>query len=362
MNGVLGMAQLMQMTLQNEEKKMAEIIITSGNSLLSIINDILDLSRIEAGKVKLCQEEFDIRVVANEVSEVMQILAKKKGLEYKAYISNEISGYLVGDAERLKQVLFNLLGNSVKFTESGSITLSITKGKVVDDKIQIIISIEDTGIGIQEDKIGKLFTFFTQADDSVTKKYGGTGLGLAISKQLINMMGGEIFVTSKVGVGSNFSASPIFMMKSDLKMLDKIDKEDYNQRILDNTTALLIEDDYVSCLFIGELCKIKNISLKIARSGKQALEILKDESFDVIFMDLQMPIMNGYQVTGMIRGLESSSCIHTPIIAMTAYALKGDREKCLESGMDDYLSKPVDINDFYAMVGKWTKTISVKLE
>jgi len=175
-------------------------------------------------------------------------------------------------------------------------------------------------------------------------------------------MGGEIFVTSKVGVGSNFSASPIFMMKSDLKMLDKIDKEDYNQRILDNTTALLIEDDYVSCLFIGELCKIKNISLKIARSGKQALEILKDESFDVIFMDLQMPIMNGYQVTGMIRGLESSSCIHTPIIAMTAYALKGDREKCLEAGMDDYLSKPVDINDFYAMVGKWTKTISVKLE
>ena len=221
MNGVLGMSQLLAMDLQGEQKEMAKMIKNSGDNLLTIINDILDLSKIEAGKVTLSQEKFEINSLVKGVDNLIQPLVVRKGLEYKSHIDKEIKDHLIGDPGRLKQILINLLGNAIKFTERGSVELSIVKGKVFQDKIQLVFSIKDTGIGIADDKIGQLFTYFTQGDDSVTKKYGGTGLGLAISEQLIKMMDGEISVESELGVGSNFSFNAIFMQAEEAKEINK---------------------------------------------------------------------------------------------------------------------------------------------
>jgi len=213
MNGVLGMAQILEISLQGKEKRMVEMIYTSGNDLLKIINDILDFSKIEAGKVRLSKESFDIYLLVDEVNNIIYNLSSQKGLEYSCNINREIIGQFVGDPDRLKQILFNLLGNAIKFTEYGSVELSVRIGKVFEDKLQLLFLIKDTGIGIADDKIGQLFTFFMQADESTTRKYGGTGLGLAISKQLINMMDGNIYVESKLGSGSEFSFTVMVSLK-----------------------------------------------------------------------------------------------------------------------------------------------------
>ena len=352
MNGILGMSQLLVLDLQDEQKEMATMIKTSGDNLLTIINDILDFSKIEAGKVRLSHEAFDINTLVKEVDDLIKPLIVRKGLEYISHIDKEINDHLIGDSGRLKQILINLLGNAIKFTESGSVELSVVKGKVFQDRVQLIFSIKDTGIGIAEDKIGQLFTFFTQGDDSVTKKYGGTGLGLAISKQLINMMDGEISVESELGVGSNFSFNAIFMQVKDEKELNKVNIEDAPTVAETNCTALLVEDDYVSGLVMKKLCERRKINLKIATSSKQALNILKDENFDIIFMDIQMPDISGYKTTEIIRDMEKELHRYTPIIATTAFALVGDREKCIDAGMDDYLGKPIDAEKFYAIVEK----------
>ncbi|SPF55655.1 PAS domain S-box (fragment) [Candidatus Desulfosporosinus infrequens] len=349
MNGILGMAQLLVMDLRDEQKEMATVIKTSGDNLLTIINDILDISNIEAGKVRLSPEKFKITRLVNEVNNIIQPLVVRKGLEYKSLIDKEIIEYLIGDLGRLKQILINLLGNSIKFTQRGTIELSINKGKVFEDRIQLVFTIKDTGIGISDDKIGQLFTYFTQGDDSVTKEYGGTGLGLAISKQLINMMDGEISVESRLGVGSNFSFNAIFMQAEEAKETNKVTNEDAPKITITDTTALLVEDDYVSGVVMKKLCERKNINMKIATSGKKALDILKNETFDIIFMDIQMPDISGYETTKIIRDMGK----HTPIIATTAFALVGDREKCIEAGMDDYLGKPIDAEKFYAIVEKY---------
>jgi len=353
MNGILGMAQLLGMNLQGENKELADIVINSGKTLLTIINDILDLSRIEAGKVRLNQEEFDINVLINEVNKVMQPLVEHKELAYKFYIDRAIGNHLIGDPDRLKQVLFNLLGNAVKFTEHGGIALSIAKGKVFKDKLQLIFSINDSGIGIGDDKIDKLFTYFTQGDDSVTKKYGGTGLGLAISKQIINMMDGEISVESKPGVGSNIMFSSIFKLNNNNKNVPIFDTKDVQPTAPANSTALLVEDDHVSGLLMKMLCKRKSINLKITTNGRKAIEILKEEIFDIIFMDIQMPDISGYETTEIIRDMERGHNRYTPIIATTAFALVGDREKCIDAGMDDYLAKPIDAEKLFAIVEKY---------
>lgn len=353
MNGILGMAQLLIMNLQDEQKGMAMIIKTSGDNLLKIIDDILDISQIEVGKVRLSQDKFDIKMLVNEVDNLLNPLIIRKGLEYKSYIDHQITAQIIGDSGRLKQIIINLLGNAIKFTERGSIELSIVRGKVFQDRVQIIFSIKDTGIGIADDKIGQLFTYFTQGDDSVTKKYGGTGLGLAISKQLINMMDGEISVESKLGVGSNFSFNAIFVLTTEeIELKTAIDGDATAMTSLDST-ALLVEDDYVSGVVMKKLCERKNINLKIASSGKEALDILEGESFDIIFMDIQMPDISGYETTKIFRAMEKTLSRYTPIIATTAFASVGDREKCIDAGMDDYLGKPISAEKLYFLLDKY---------
>jgi len=355
MNGILGMAQLLVMGLHDEQKEMASIIKTSGDNLLNIINDILDLSKIEAGKVRLNLEEFDMKLLVDEVNNIILPLVQKKGLRYSSHIDNEVRGYLMGDSGRIKQILFNLLGNAIKFTEHGSIELSIVKGKVFKDRVQLVFSIKDTGIGIADDKIGQLFTYFTQGDETVTKKYGGTGLGLAISKQLVTMMDGEISIESKLGVGSNFLFTAIFKTEMGAKEINKANSQNTPKMTISDISALLVEDDYVSRVLMKKLCEIKGIPLKIATSGKEALDILKEESFKIIFMDIQMPDISGYETTRIIRDMEKKLNRHTPIIATTAFALLGDREKCIDAGMDDYLEKPINAEKFYASIEKHIK-------
>ncbi|SPF53847.1 PAS domain S-box (fragment) [Candidatus Desulfosporosinus infrequens] len=353
MNGILGMAQLLVMDLNDEQKEMAIMIKTSGDNLLTIINDILDLSKIEAGKVRLSQENFTMISLINEVDNLIQPLVVRKGLEYKSHIDKEMKGQLIGDPGRLKQILTNLLGNAIKFTERGSIELSVFKGKTYQDKIQSIFFIKDTGTGIASDKIGQLFTYFTQGDDYITKKYGGTGLGLAISKQLINMMEGEICVESQLGVGTDFTFTGIFMQTEEAKEIYKANNEGAQNITITDSTALLVEDDCVSGEVMKMLCERKNITLKIATRGKETLDLLNEENFDMIFMDIQMPDISGLETTKIIRDREKFLNRHTPIIATTAFALVGDREKCMDAGMDDYLAKPIDADEFYSMVAKY---------
>jgi len=260
LNGILGMSELLGMNLQDEQREMAEIINTCGKNLLNIINDILDLSKIEAGKVRLVEEEFDVYGLVNEVSDVIQILAEQKGLESNFYIDEKIKAHLMGDSGRIKQVLFNLLGNAIKFTRNGSVELSVSKGIVLEDKLQLVFSIKDTGIGIADDKIGQLFAKFMQIDDSYTKDFRGAGLGLVISKQLASMMDGEINVESKLGVGSNFTFSAIFKFKSDIKKSIKIEKKEIPQMSLANATALQVEDDYVNGVLMKKFCEQNEIN------------------------------------------------------------------------------------------------------
>jgi len=352
MNGVLGMAQILEMSLDGENKKMVEMIYTSGNDLLKIINDILDLSKIEAGKVRLTQEKFNIYRLIDEINNIINHLSSQKGLEYICDIDRKIQGDLCGDPDRLKQILFNLLGNAIKFTESGKIELSVRIAKVFEDKLQLVFLIKDTGIGISEDKMGQLFTFFMQADESATKKYGGTGLGLAISKQLINMMGGEICVESKLGSGSEFSFNIILALNKE-EMHKNADIGELTQTAAVHSYALLVEDDYVSGVIMETFCGWKGIQLKIVLNGDQALDVLKNETFDFIFMDIQMPDKNGYEVTKAIRDIEKPLYKHTPIIATTAYALLGDRQKCIDAGMDDYIEKPINAEKLYSIIEKY---------
>jgi CheY-like chemotaxis protein len=325
----------------------------SGKALLSIINDILDLSRIEAGKTNLFMEDFNIRVLMNEVGKLMGIISDKKGLAYKTMIDVDISERLIGDPDRLKQILFNLIGNAIKFTEQGSVEIAVKKGKTFEDQVQLLFSVKDTGIGIPEETIGQLFTYFVQADDSIIKKYGGTGLGLAISNQLIKLMDGEISVQSKLGEGSNFLFSAIFKKVNDDKKIVVHSLKDTPETLGSGASALLVENDYISGIILEKLCKKKGIHLKIAISGQKALEMLKHENFDIIFMDIQLPEMSGYEVAGHIREMEKTLDKHTPIIATTAFALVGDNQKCMDSGMDEYLAKPIDAEKLYSILQKY---------
>lgn len=363
LNGILSMANLLQMSLSNEQKKAADIIMNSGKVMLSVINDLLDISKIERGKVNLIQEKFDIEAILSEVNNVVQVLIDQKSLEYRYRKSPEVKGYYIGDSDRLKQVLYNLIGNAIKFTETGYIEFFVSSERVSQEETRFLFTITDTGIGIQDDKIGNLFTYFTQADAHISKKYGGTGLGLAISKQLVNMMGGEITVSSKIGIGSTFSFTSVFRIPmsvdvctvpsqegdpGDLSFLNSnaAEKSDYH-----SFNILLAEDNEISSIVATTVLELAGIHCITAENGLAVLDKLEQNKFDLILMDCQMPLMDGYQVAEAIRAKESGGR-HIPIIAMTAFALPGDREKCIAAGMDDYITKPFVWDDIASILKK----------
>ncbi|KZL92331.1 response regulator [Clostridium magnum] len=362
LNGMLGLIDLtLRSNLSKEDKENLNTAKLSGKSLLKVINDILDFSKVEAGKLSIENVHFDFHESINYIIKPHIIAANSKKINLKLMISNEVPKFLFGDSIRLKQVIDNLLSNAIKFTDKGTVKLEIELIKRINDSIEIQVSVSDTGIGILETEKKYLFQSFSQVDGSYTRKFSGTGLGLAISKQLVEKMGGSIFVESTKGAGSVFRFTSKLKV-SEEKVYDKEAKETFVKIDSTSLRVLLVEDDTVNQLVISEILKSVGHGITIANNGKEALELLQQNQYDIIFMDIEMPLMNGITATKFIREKEELSKNHVPVIAITAHALKGDREKFLRYGMDDYISKPIDIENFYKVLNKFSsKSIENKI-
>jgi len=357
MNGIIGMTRLLKKTAtDNKQDEYIRIIDDSAHSLLTVINDILDFSKIEAGKLVLEENIFEITDIIEDVVKLLQPGIEDKKVNIKTIYDSNMDYSYLGDNTRLKQILINLLSNAIKFTEEGVITLSVQKNG--NDKIHpsLKISVSDTGIGIDQEKLPSLFNVFTQADSSTTRKYGGTGLGLAICKKLVELMNGTIGVESSPGNGSTFWFTITLGQSSSDQITTKTNHYDLYEKLEDNKftgKVLLVEDVLVNQMIAKSILKELGFDVVIAHNGQEAIDIFSKQSFLLVFMDCQMPVMDGYEATKRIRKYETDK--RTPIIALTALAMKGDSQKCFDSGMDDYISKPYELEDIISCVNKWIK-------
>lgn len=345
MNGVLGMAELLLETpLNSEQRHNISVILESGGTLLQIINELLDVSKLEAGKVELELLPFELHKVAQEVMTLLQIEAQEKNLDFKMFISEDLPTPLVGDQNRIRQVLFNLLGNALKFTEEGYVKLEIILDKIQDHRAHIKIAVIDTGIGIPEKKRPYLFDKFNQADASTSRKYGGTGLGLYICRQLVELMGGQIGVESTEGKGSTFWVIFKLPLAEGLHkpIVQPIQVENFSA--LQKTQVLLVEDNKTNQLVAKAILKKFGCHISVANNGQEAVTMVREnrDGYDVVLMDIQMPVMDGITATREIRLLEANNGHRLPIIAVTANASQFDRERCLKVGMDDFITKPIN--------------------
>lgn len=361
MNALIASADLLaDDDLNSNQKELVEIIQDSGSVLLGIINDILDFSKIEAGKIILNNDSFNLHNLINKTSDIVTIQAKKKGISVKVFIGDNVPVYIYADVVRLRQVLLNLLENAVKFTEKGEVTVRVTVPiqQLIDSKMLIRFEVQDTGIGIAEDAIPKLFEPFVQADGTTTRKYGGTGLGLAISKSIITIMGGEIGIQSKFGVGTLFWFNLYLTIDDNYSIKNTNQKSMVTEKVYSKNhklhqKILVVEDNVINQkLTLMQLKKLE-LDAEIAANGVEAIEMVQSGKYALILMDCQMPIMDGFEATRHIRKEELGQGRHIPIIAMTANAMKGDKENCLESGMDDYVSKPIKIDVLSEKINKW---------
>jgi CheY-like chemotaxis protein len=382
MNGVLGMTELLLNTqLTDKQHHFAQTIQRSGESLLSIINDILDFSKIEAGKLALEQVDFDLRQLVEDVIQLFSARAQQKGLTLSACLDQNVLTALRGDPHRLRQIFTNLIGNAIKFTEHGEIVVRVSLVAGSDDSARLQFAVDDSGVGIAPDAQDQIFDAFAQADGSTTRKYGGTGLGLAISKQLAGLMGGELGVESELGKGSTFcwtanfgkqdvqippiesvpiapdipstkeklaaivrtvsSSSPVFTSQLD------------NSLPLTGRCVLLAEDNPVNQDVARSMLEILGCQVDVVETGREAIGSVTQASptsYDLVLMDCQMLDLDGYTATQVIR---DSGYTQLPIIALTANALEGDRERCLAAGMNDYLSKPFSQEQLQQVVRRW---------
>ncbi|HEY8910025.1 MAG TPA: ATP-binding protein [Desulfosporosinus sp.] len=360
MNGVIGMMQLMQMTqLTEEQKEYMRISMTSSDALLGVINDILDYSKIEAGKLDMEKTAFSLKIVIKDSMSLFNLSATRKGLIMDSFTNADVPDRLLGDSFRLRQVLSNLIGNAIKFTKKGRIDVEIQSIEDLRDKAKVKLKfvVKDTGIGISQNQNDLLFKSFSQMDSSTTRKYGGTGLGLSICKGIVEKMKGKIWAESKEGEGSSFYFTCVLERseEEDNPNITKVRNIEDSEKE-DGLKLLIVEDDAISRMVIERIARKKGWQVILAENGQEAIDAYREQRFNAVLMDVQMPILDGYETTEVIRQIESQKGIHTPIIAMTANALKGDNEKCLESGMDDYLTKPINTDEFYATVEKWTKS------
>src|ERR1700722_3453206 len=362
MNGVLGMTDfLLGTALDPEQQEYAESIKRSADSLLALINDILDLSRIEAGKLRLERTEFSLQSTIAETTSLFALQARAKGLEFVSALAPGLPENALGDAGRLRQVLTNLLGNAIKFTERGQVGLKAEIAGQTREEIQLKFTVHDSGIGIPSDEQGRLFDAFTQVDESNTRKYGGTGLGLAISKQLVELLGGEIGLESAPGKGSRFwftasfgkstrpTATPrVMAAKSQTGTAQRAAASpiDASMRIL------LAEDNEINQRITLRLLQKLGLSADAVVNGREAVKALEKRKYDLVLMDCQMPDMDGFEATAVIRRREAGSG-HQTICALTANAMDGDRERCLAAGMDDYISKPVGLEKLREALDRW---------
>lgn len=354
-NGIIGMTDLTLMTELNlEQKENLNLVKSSGLKLLSIVNSILDFSKIQLERVKLESIEFNFKELVNEIIRDNSLKALEHKLEFKAKVDETIPEMLIGDPIKTKQIIDNLLDNAINFTKYGTVSIIIDKEETADKKVNLKICVKDTGVGIDKKDISKLFRGFNQIDNKNSiKKHRGTGLGLSICKSFIEMMGGKIDVKSRKEVGTSFSFNIILEKVKKYNAIDIMERKDKNSanlKINRRLNILIVEDDKASQMVIYNLFRKNGHISDIANNGQEALRMIENKKYDLILMDIQMPIMDGIETTKIIRKSEKDGDKHIPIIALTAYALKGDREKLLGVGMDGYISKPFNVEELLQTV------------
>ncbi|CAN5350426.1 hypothetical protein BH10PLA2_BH10PLA2_23230 [soil metagenome] len=347
MNGILGMTELaLDTKLTASQREYLELVKISANSLLGVLNDILDFSKVEAGKLGIDPVDFEIRAALASALRLLAPRAHEKGVALNLVVQPAVPQFVRGDLMRLRQVLVNLISNAIKFTEHGEIAVVIDAESVSESGLMLHCSVRDTGIGIPADKQKIIFEPFVQADGSTTRRYGGTGLGLAICQRLVEIMDGKIWVESTPDVGSTFHCRIRFQSATQASGFiphNRADEETRNkpQKFQYNLRVLVAEDNPINQMLAVKLLEARGCSVRLAKDGSEALSILQQQEFDVTLMDLQMPVQGGLETTALIRTAENGSSKHLPIIALTAHVMNGDRERCLEGGMDGYVAKPI---------------------
>jgi signal transduction histidine kinase/ActR/RegA family two-component response regulator len=369
MNGIIGMTDLALSTeVTPEQREYLEMARLSAHSLLELLNDVLDFSKFEAGRLELSPIDFSLRKCVFDTGRMVRLLAESKKLIFDVRVDDAVPDRLIGDPHRLRQVLLNLLGNAMKFTAEGRVGVRVeldSPAALNLDATNVVprFSVYDTGIGIPTDKQQIVFEAFRQADGSTTRKYGGTGLGLAICSRLVEIMGGTIGVDSQPGRGSTFHFTARFKLvpepaagegaqPTDLLSLQKMVEAvgTARGRPSSNLAILIAEDNPVNQRLAMRLLEKRGHTVTLAGTGREALARVLDQRFDVILMDVQMPDMDGLETTAQIRRIEKATDTHTPILALTAHTMKGDRERCLAAGMDNFIHKPIDAARFVEAV------------
>jgi PAS domain S-box-containing protein len=361
MNGVIGMTDLLLDThLDENQRYYAETVQTCGKALLAIISDILDFSKIEAGKLELERIDFDLQDLLDDVAHMMHIRAEEKGIKLVYSAAPEIPLGLIGDPGRLQQILVNLVGNAVKFTKEGEVTVKVTSEAHIGEEVSLRFAVKDTGIGIPWNKQELLFDSFTQVDSSNTRVFGGTGLGLAICRQLVGLMDGQIGVKSAEGQGSEFwfTISLGKQLQADVRSFSHRElgsrKVFVPQEDRKDAKILLVEDNLINQqVLCGILAKLGFGLVDVAENGAEALTMLQEKRYDLVLMDIQMPVMDGFVATKKIRAATSWGGADLPIIALTAHALRSDVERCWEAGMNDYITKPVVLDVLARTLARW---------
>lgn len=355
MNAVIGLTDLLQRTdLNQEQRDYIEIIRNSGESLLSVINNLLDFSKIDSGKIKLESQPFNLKELVEDSLNLIATEASKKSLNLSYNIDPSTPELIIGDRAKLRQILINLLSNAVKFTDKGEVSFNISWEKLESNDLKVHFAVKDTGIGIPEDKIGYLFQPFSQVNASTTRIYSGTGLGLAISRRLVELMGGGIWAESEDGKGSTFHftilARATTIKPSDKRIITQQPQADLQSGQLPVLRILLAEDNPVNRKVALQMLHKIGYEADVAANGFEVLQALERQTYDIILMDVQMPEMDGIEAAKKIR---EQWHVWPKIIAITAYALEGDMDRCLEAGMDDYISKPIQLDDLQIKIIKW---------
>jgi len=390
MNGVIGMTGLLlDSPLNPEQFEYTETIKKSAESLLAVINDILDFSKVSAGKVELEEIDFNIRDSVNDIIDIFAFNANTKNIKLGCSFDRKVPKMVLGDPGRIRQILNNLISNSIKFTHEGEVNVFVEFIKTDAKQLELGFNVRDTGIGIPAEKIDNLFEVFTQVDNTTSRKYGGTGLGLSISKQLVEIMGGKIKASSTEGKGSTFTFTLCFDKQSEYKQSNtnfhyigpnKSDVRNNHNKVNysiatsgfstnpgQNTRILVAEDNMINQKVAIKLLEKMGYRADAVANGKEVVQTLKEIPYDLVLMDVQMPEMDGFEATRIIRGFKHKikknksfeiNDPKIPIIALTAHAMKDDREKCLQAGMDDYIVKPIQPEILKQTILKWLEIIS----
>lgn len=354
LNGVIGIATLLaDSTLDPTQRHYVSTLKSSAEVLLSLINDILDFSKMDAGKVQLESIPFALSALTHDLGSMFHNQSEQKGIKVAFKIDPQLPIWLMGDQHRLQQVLINLIGNAIKFTERGMVLVRIYSLIEEGQPHLIRFSVRDTGIGISEEALSRLFEAFTQADNSTTRKYGGSGLGLTIAKKIVELMNGNLKAESVVGKGSHFYFD-LQLAPAECPITQEPSAAPLPPSITGSKRLLLVEDNKINQMVAGKFLEKFGYAYDVAENGAQALERMTTSAYDAILMDCQMPVMDGFEATKRIRLLEQVQNTHVPIIGLTANALEGDREKCLACGMDDFTTKPIKVDELQNKLAQWT--------